>query len=219
MSTEPNIRNRVAGAVVLVALAVIFLPLILDGKKKNQILESQLPDKPSSGEIILVNINDNNTTEEKTPDDAEPVTDVSSSDKNSITIDAGEITAEKSTDTKPPAKAKEVVSDQKKDTITEPVVSETRKNRPNYAREGHLVKVGGFSSRDNANKLVIKLKAAQYRAYYKRGTLNSKPYYRVFVGPYPDKADAEKAVPQLSKLAGIAKPVIEAFDPLIHGQG
>ena len=218
MSTEPNIRNRVAGAVVLVSLAVIFLPLILDGKKKNQILESYIPEKPASEEIVLINIEDSNETDEQPNADGATDNNETSSETNTITIDAGEITADKAVEEPKPSAEEKTASKETTD-IKEPVVTEKRNNRPNYTREGHLVKVGGFSSRENADKLVSKLKAANFRAYAKRGTVNNRPYFRVFVGPYLSKADAEKAAPELSKLAGITKPVIEAFDPLKHGQG
>ena len=154
MSTEPNIRNRVAGAVVLVSLAVIFLPLILDGKKKNQILESYIPEKPSSDEIVLINIEDKNKADDKALEEAAKNTDESSSATNTITIDAGEITADNKVAEQQPVQQKTTVPEQKPDVIKEPVVTEQRKNRPNYSRSGHLVKVGGFSSRENAVKFL-----------------------------------------------------------------
>lgn len=214
MSTEPNIRNRVAGAVVLVSLAVIFLPLILDGKKKNQVLQSTIPDKPKSGEIILVNIEDNKNN------------DVATNESASLTIPVEEIASNSDS-----SKAQEVVIDDKPvpaisdeadaikaDTIKAPAPQPERSNRPIYADKGHLVQIGSFSTRDNASRLVTTLQKSSQRAYYKSGTSAGKPIYRVFSGPYLQRSDAEKAIVAIKKLATV-KPIIVTYDPVKHAQG
>lgn len=228
MSAEPNIRNRVAGAVVLVSLAVIFLPLILDGKKKNQVLESTIPDKPKSGEIILVNI------EENTKDDS------SAGETTSLTIPAEEITTDSASsnaddaviDEKPvPAVTDnsatnkttqdKTVAEKPKpepEVIKAPTPKPERTNRPIYADKGHLVQIGSFSTRDNASRLVSTLQKASQRAYYKSGTSGGKPIYRVFSGPYLERSDAEKAIVAIKKLASV-NPIIVTYDPVKHAQG
>ena len=218
MSAEPNIRNRVAGAVVLVSLAVIFLPLILDGKKKNQIIESTIPDKPKSGEIILINIDDN----KKTADIADSATqeDPDASDSTSLTIPAEEINADKSvtqTETSPAEQTPKPTS-KPKDSIKKPVPTPERSNRPVYANKGHLVQLGSFSSRDNASRLVSSLQKASHRAYYKSGESNGKTIFRVFSGPYLERSEAEQAVTAIKKLANV-NPIIVTYDPLKHSQG
>lgn len=219
MSAEPNIRNRVAGAVVLVSLAVIFLPLILDGKKKNQIIESTIPDKPKSGEIILINIDDNKKTSDIAEDASQAAADPSES--TSLTIPAEEINADKpvtqSTETSSAEQTPKPTS-KPKDTIKKPVPTPERSNRPVYANKGHLVQLGSFSSRDNASRLVTTLQNASHRAYYKSGESNGKTIFRVFSGPYLERSEAEQAVTAIKKLAKVS-PIIVTYDPLKHSQG
>ena len=216
MSSEPNIRNRVAGAVVLVSLAVIFLPLILDGKKKNQILESYIPESPKSGEIILVNVDEANNSDEKETDNEAQASD--SVADNSITIAAEEITGEQDkTDSKsapvkksePEKKPEEVVQAPKK--ITE------RTNRPNYKKSGFLVQLGSFGSRKNAVALVDTLKKSSHKAYFKTGLSSGKTIYRVFSGPYLEKNAAESAMKRMKQLVKV-NPIVVTYDPVKHAQ-
>lgn len=206
MSNEPNIRNRVAGAVVLVSLAVILLPLILDGKKKNQIIESYIPDKPNSGEIILVNVEDslkrdNSETVEQKEETA------------SITIDAKDIVNDTAAEE---VKPKEVKPEPPK--VVENKPEPTRQNRPNYDKAGFLVQLGGFSSIENAGNLVAKLNAAGFRAYSKRGKSDGKTIFRVFAGPYLQKSKAEADMKAMTKMASV-KPIVVAYDPIKHARG
>ncbi len=224
MSAEPNIRNRVAGAVVLVSLAVIFLPLILDGKKKTQILDSYIPEKPASGEIILINIDEQKSSEQQQDQAGNQDSGSTSGEKNSITIEASEITAaaegsnkENEAEDEPASKPAAEIA-QTQDDINQPVAIPQRNNRPNYEGGGHLVQIGSFGSRENASRLVEKLKTASYRSYYKTGTSRNKTIYRVFVGPYLNRDEAQQAILGLKKIADV-NPIIVTYDPLKHSQG
>jgi len=211
MSNEPNIRNRVAGAVVLVSLAVIFLPLILDGKKKNQILDSYIPEKPQAGEIILVNVEESLQANKDTHN---PPTETNGEEKpDSVTIDVNEIIE----DTKKNTGEKELVAKKIATKVTPPKPEPKRDNRPSYKLKGHLVQLGGFGTKNNASKLVGTLKAKGYKAYYKTGRSNGKPLYRVFAGPYLKKSEAESAMAKMKKLAAI-EPIVVTYDPIKHAQ-
>ena len=213
MSNEPNIRNRVAGAVVLVSLAVILLPLILDGKKKNQIIESYIPDKPASGEIILVNVEESLRTQDATPEE-NTASDTTEDDKQSITIDAKDIVADKEPEPVTTKPATQAAPPKVVDNKPEP----KRQNRPNYAQAGYLVQLGSFSSRDNASKLVTTLNKGGFKAYSKRGTSAGKTIYRVFAGPYLQKTQAEADMKKMQKMASVS-PMVVTYDPIKHARG
>ena len=189
MSTEPNIKYRVTGAMVLIALAVIFLPLILDGQKKNQILNSSIPAKPISGEIILVNVED-----------------IDSTKKNSATenIDNSKDEAVENKN----SEAEVIVP-------TNTKVVEKRRDRPNYKSSAFVIQLGSFGSQANASKLVVKLKEAGYKAYLMEGESDGKVIYRVLVGPELKREQAESKLEALNKLSGL-KVIIVSYDPLIH---
>jgi len=216
VSTEPNIKYRVTGAMVLIALAVIFLPLILDGHKKNQVLDSRIPDKPISGEIVLINIEDLQpdvvietekaelkNTENTSPEVLENKTVsevIISKKKNTLQIQ------------------KEVVAQNTPQIKIEVVAQKTpekRQNRPNFKSSAFVIQLGSFGNKANANKLVAKLKAAGYKAYLKEAKTNGKIINRVLVGPDLKRQQAESKIDALNKLSGL-KSIIVAYDPLRH---
>ncbi len=228
MSVEPNIKNRVTGAIVLVALGVIFLPLILDGQKKNQILESQIPEKPIKGEIILVNVDDIQSKSDANSNDNVTTGETSSESKisksNSVkknsqknqpaktTIKQTEIT--ESAPEKEDSKTKTDIKQSKPDVIVSKPVEE-RRSRPNYKAAAYIIQLGSFGNKTNANKLVNKLKKANYKAYLSNGKSNGKTIYRVLVGPILKRNQAESKMSGITKLTGL-KPIIVTYDPLKH---
>ncbi len=227
MSTEPNIKNRVTGAIVLVALAVIFLPLILDGQKKNQILKSQIPEKPIKGEIILVNVDDlgssmasssnkkNNPSQEKAPVTKKPGFEVQKQQQTNKT-EADKIATQK-TETNSRTNIKSALPEIKT-TKPDVVVSkpeEVRRDRPDYKSAAFVIQLGSFGNKTNANKLVSRLKKAGYKAYLSVGKSNGKPIHRVLVGPILKRNQAESKIAALAKLSGL-NPMIVTYDPLRH---
>jgi len=205
VTNETNIKQRLTGAIVLIALAVIFLPLILDGQKKQQILESQIPDKPISGEIILVNID-----KQKHQQQEHEQPEVKAESEASEIIKAKEIT---------PQKVKEVVVD-KQPISTAVDATKVQKNqpridRPSYKSSAFVIQVGSFGSSSNANKLIKKLKAAGYKAYLRKGQSNGKTINRVLVGPELKRSNAESKLSKLNKISGLNSMIV-TYDPLKH---
>jgi len=228
MSVEPNIKNRVTGAIVLVALAVIFLPLILDGQKKNQILESQIPDKPIKGEIILVNVEDiGSNPAESTKKQTQSDTESEQNNNNPKTITETPITevpkAENQKTVKQNESKKTVVKKQPEIKTTKKapaqvVVSkptEVRRDRPNYKSAAFVIQLGSFGNKTNASKLVSRLKKAGHKAYLRNGKSNGRTIHRVLVGPILKRKMADAKIAPLAKLSGL-KPIVVTYDPLKH---
>lgn len=68
---------------------------------------------------------------------------------------------------------------------------------PSAARSGWAVQLGSFSSRDNAQRLAKQLKGKGYSAYVLGGGGSSGKLYRVRVGPAPDKSAASALAAKL----------------------
>jgi len=232
VSVEPNIKNRVTGAIVLVALGVIFLPLILDGQKKNQILESQIPEKPIKGEIILVNVDDIQSNSKANSNNSADKSDKTNGPEVNNKNSAKEIVQNKEpiqTPTKTPKNESKTEQSATKKEVSKPkpeikhskpevIVSkpvEERRSRPNYKAAAYVIQLGSFGNKTNANKLVSKLKKASYKAYLSNGKSNGKTIYRVLVGPILIRNQAESKINGITKLTGL-KPIIVTYDPLKH---
>lgn len=218
MKTDSYITHRVTGAMVLIALAVVFLPLILDGQKKNQILESKIPDKPISGEIILVNIEDSTKNNTKELDDTgSHDKKISDTTKDEVVINnepVKEITTK--AEVVPVKIENKSLNTTANKTNTKPVVaSDERITRPSYKSAAYVIQLGSFGNQANAKKLVDKLKAAGYKAYLRSAKSNSKSISRVLVGPELKREQAEAKIKALNKLSGL-KAIIVSYDPLRH---
>ena len=193
---------------VLIALAVIFLPLILDGQKKNQILDSRIPEKPISGEIILVNVDDIESLE-----NAKTQKSTQSEQKNNNIIQPS--IKEPRTDTTANTTSK---------TSKTPVITRAKDNnepeaersdRANFKSSAFVIQLGSFSSKSNAQNLVDKLKSGGYKAYLKVSNSNGNVVHRVLVGPEIKRHQAEAKIAELDKLSGL-NSIIISYDPLIH---
>ena len=258
-----KLKHRLVGACVILALAVFFLPMILDSEKYNQEIESKIPEQPSldvkshDGDEGSITINldedeaekaiqkpakvesndqqerpeqqDNNTVnatdDKKAESQTSPEVTQTKSDDNDERDSSVAETKPKSSDSttkqaadevtkyaeKAPEKSKKeaVATDTSNEKTTE--TANKQSNGPEFAEKAWVIQIGSFSNKENATSLVAELRNKGFRAYQREAT----EYTRVFVGPYPDQAAANKRTEGLEKIVGAAVKVIE-FDPQDH---
>lgn len=76
-----------------------------------------------------------------------------------------------------------------------------------------VLQAGSFADQGNATELEQSLLAAGFRAYVRRTeAADASPRFRVFVGPYLDRAIAQADAAELSS-GGFADPLILEFSP------
>jgi DedD protein len=186
---EHTFKQRIVGAIVLVALAIIFIPMLLPGHRNSGFIDadSTIPPRPDKLENIRVLEMESPVTppppqqavrtpvDEKTPALPEPPTE--------------SVPAEKPN----PAPAT-------------PVVAPTKTVTPQTAPKAWAVQVGSFSQKANAMQLRDKLRGKGFKAFVEHIQLASGAAYRVRIGPYVKRSQAEKtqeAVAGKMKLKGI----------------
>jgi DedD protein len=198
---EQTLKQRLIGAVVLVSLAVIFIPIILEGPDDEWTPRSHsLPDKPqldyrADMELVLpppVQVDEPpGTTEvEETPLTGEqPVT------KTIKPVAAPAASATKpvktETTTRPPAK---------------PAPSAAALSK---SLKGWFVQVGSFGQEMNAKGLQDRLVASGFKAQLQEIEIGNKRAYRVLVGPSATRADAEKQAASLKSGQQLKGMVVE----------
>ena len=242
MAMDQTIKQRLIGAIVLVALAIIFLPGILGQKKQQSEFRSQIPKKPETLKKQL-NLPKSQPVNETTPSSDSEVDETASgaeitkpsSDKSStaekLTSEHSKSTpgnAEKTIDTDSSSKSStqtdKVLTDPVKQTNTIPAAQQTDKTKPKadskpaktLTKSSWLVQVGSFSSNENANALVKKLEANQLKAFARPATLdNGKVLYRVYVGPWLEKKQAEQRMDKVRTITQL-NPIVIAWDPTKH---
>ncbi|MCW8879917.1 MAG: SPOR domain-containing protein [Kangiellaceae bacterium] len=208
---ENTLKQRIVGAVVLIGLAVIFLPAILKEKTQKEPFQSQIPAKP----IELIEQELSESSKEKIAHTQNELNKLESKARKARQTDTGsqteenEATQEKKQPVKVTAPKQDISVPQ-----AEPQVEQTIGK--NFKDAAWVIQIASFSSLDNAKRLVSKLKEKGYKAYRRNGVNQAgKRIFRIFCGPYIEKSRAEKDLNNVSQLSE-TKGILIPFDPTKH---
>lgn len=187
MAVEPPVRYRMVGAIVLIFLAVLFLPWLFDGAgyEAMQDLERPIPDRP-----LFV--------EPHTP--SAPVADLQ-----------GQRAGIVSPSDPPPAEVPEAAPP---DPVPEarapaPVARPAPAPAPPAsARAGWAVQVGSFGREANAREQAQRLREAGFTAFVERATADGRDVWRVKVGPRADRDDALRLRDELQRRMEVSGIVV-----------
>lgn len=168
-------KQRIVGSVVLLALAIIFLPIVFDGQGSYQIQTSNripaqptvpiLPEPQQSRPLIISDADTAPTVTEIEPaiqtrvEAAEGVTEVSTL-KSDLSLDIPALDVE-------------------------------------GLPQSWSVRLGSFSDTSNGEKLLQRLQNAGYKAYTRNIGEGQEELLGVFVGPWLDRALANEHLTQL----------------------
>jgi DedD protein len=200
---EQTLKQRLIGAVVLVSLAVIFIPIILEGPDDEWTPRSHsLPDKPqldyrADMELVLpppVQVDEQPGTTEVEVEET-PVT-----GEQPVTKTIKPVAA-------PPASATKPV---KTETTTKPPAKPAPSAAPlSKTLKGWFVQVGSFGQEMNAKGLQDRLVASGFKAQLQEIEIGNKRAYRVLVGPSATRADAEKQAASLKSGQQLKGMIVE----------
>ena len=162
---EPALKQRVVGAVVLVALAVIFLPMLIKGPAPESGVSDvplQLPDAPQG---------DGSVQTRELP----LVTPSAAPSSGVVGMDASGAPS----------------GDAAEPTQAEPASSGLMP--PATAGGDYAVSFGRYATAADADRVVAALGAAQLSGYQEATTDNGRTLYRVRIGPFATQPEAEAA--------------------------
>ena len=210
---EFNPRHRIVGAVILVALAVIFLPMVLNDQPQETGTAPVTEAPVADARMARVPLADDATPVAADRDRATapargtrivtvPVDPVTVAPGNSRSGDAPP--ARPVAETPPPAPVATVEPARvERQPAPEPAASATSKApvaaRPATAGGGWIVQVGVFSQADNAHRLQERLKAKGYAVMLDPPGAPKGKNVRVEVGPYKDQAAAKTAAARIER--------------------
>ena len=175
---QGRLKQRLLGAVVLVALAVIFIPMLLSGGRDMEmpVFGSNVPER--STEIANIQHIDIEETQKK---ELKPV------NPKRIPIAPG-------------VPEPKIVKDKETSSIAETIANLTKEEKKPAIKETvWAVQVGSFSNKSNAFGLKEKLRKKKIHAFVERIIKNNKATYRVRVGPEITKKKAEALKLKLKK--------------------
>jgi len=180
-------KHRIVGAIVLVALVVIFVPMILSGREPPPELKGAR-EAPPRAEV----------TETKTVVTPVPVEEPQPPE-SSEAVKVVEVPVEpKPVPEAKPAAPAEKPADAKK---PEPAPAKTAAVK---IEDGWMVQVGTFTNLQNATRLRDKLKGLGLSVHTDTVTVSGKKAMRLRVGPYAERAKADRAQAQIRKETGVA---------------
>jgi DedD protein len=170
-----NPKHRIAGAVILVALVVIFVPMLLNENEPPPELKGAREIPPRGNietKVIVAPVAGEEAKPGQTPEAATKTETASVATDNAPKPETKTAPVEKSA--KVPAVAEKIT-------------------------QGWVVQVGTFSSADNASHLRDKLKSHGHAVLTESVSLSGKKAQRLRVGPFRDKEQAVKAQAQIHK--------------------
>lgn len=186
---DDGLKQRLVGAVVLIAVAVLFVPVLFDRNERRQVdTTTQIPPQPD--------IQPKQFSDPKRVAGITPAPDPQ-------TMFEPQLDAE----LKPQADAKPKVNAKVKPT--------PRKPKPLNAQglpNAWVVQLISTSSLNKAKQIVKDLMAKKYKAYYRRAEVGGNTLYRVYVGPNVDKKRSFALKKQLDGLLKVDARVLR-FQP------
>jgi DedD protein len=201
---EYDPRHRLTGAVVLILLAIILLPMLLSREQDDQVQEAE----PVVIDPAKLSV-DSETKKlaEKVSSSKDKKTENSDSGSSALFKPMSHTTAKKTTSTKT-STAKPSVSKTKSAAVSssKPAVkkttskSSTSTSKPAVAKKsstaavsgGWILQVGVFSQSANASKKVSELKKKGFNAKSGKVKTSKGVATKVWIGPFKDRASAEK---------------------------
>ena len=192
-------KQRIVGTVVLLALALIFLPIIFDGEGSYQVpVSSRIPETPiisilpeptQSRPVIIGNV------EQIGPEVAATV---------SLIEEVTELVEEPSVVIATAESVRDVEITESAPVFSREVMQLSDAGLP----QGWVVRLGSFSDSENASNLVTRLQDAGYKAYSRVMRSSQEALTGVFVGPWLDRGQVNEYQQKLQEEFSLAGLVV-----------
>lgn len=190
-------KHRIVGAIVVVVLAVIFIPMILSNRESpadRPDAQAVAPGESGSeqNKVAVTKLSPPETKEELTEAAAPATPQTGKTGVTSPAPESADPKASAATSPASPTKAPAAAVDTK------------------HPTSGWVVQVGTFSNSANAARLEQKLRARGQPLLVERISLGGNEAVRLRVGPFHDRAAALKAQQRINREVGV-KGVVLAY--------
>jgi len=206
-----SLKQRLLGAAVLIALAVIFVPMFLSSSAPQKSAEMETsnlaippaPDREFQTRVLPIDANSRNPTAPAAGGgDSIATVDTATAPKPEVLPPP---TAAPTPTEAEPAKPAAAQPDAAKPATAKPepvaAAPEPAKPVPGQAANGQFfVHLGVYAATKNADELVAALKKGGFPAFAESSAFQGKPASRVRVGPFADRAAAESARLRIKQL-------------------
>lgn len=198
------LQNRLVGTAIVVAIAVIFLPDLLDGKQESEVkLFVELPQKPPMKEVKSPETFDTGKVKEAATRKVEIISELAIDDKQNSSLSPEVRLDSRIADVRvqDEYQAKESAIP-KTSSLEQQTVVELDSDRL-LAGAGWVVQLGSFRHQKNVQELLKVLDKAGYRAFSRPVKTHSGILTKVFVGPDLQKSNLENALSHLKEITNL----------------
>lgn len=203
-----GLKQRIIGALVLVSLAVIFVPMMFDEPhSERESTTINIPEEPPFPEVDApepelsdapaYRLEENEASDEQAPA-PQPSMDEPVPDAEIVGTEPAPVTEAPEESQSQPDPAPTTSPDPE-----EPVAEEDSAEYTRSLEGAWVVQLGSFGSGDNARRLRDKVRDKGYNSHLQQITRGDAELTRVFSGPFAEKAEAERAKQVLDKAFGL----------------
>jgi DedD protein len=206
---ETRIRERLVGAIALVAIVVILVPELLTGPRSSAPPATSDAAAPVRSVTIDLTTGERGTIARPRPSAAPASEDAAVTHEATAAAPplASPLSAPPASPGAQPASAPSAL-ESPPSAATIPAAAATA--TANAGPQGWIVQLGSFASRDNADKMLRQLRAQGFSVFMLSGGSGPALRYRVRIGPMADRGAAADEVAKLKSLghtATIVPPV------------
>jgi DedD protein len=202
-------QNRLVGTIIVAAIAIIFLPDVLDGDKKTY--QDNFEVIPTTPQVDFLQANKSFPEEKLVNLPVESISDELALDEQSV-IDPAKTLKEKgvtvSTLSKEPGFSAVPVVAAAKTLVTEAIKKVPSKAIPQQA---WIIQLGSFRHQNNVDDLLSKLQKAGYTTFTKPIRTKKGNLTKVCIGPELIKSSLEAQLPALKKLTHVQGKVVRFY--------
>lgn len=197
---DKGLKQRIVGALVLLALAIIFLPMLFSRQDESRHVVVDAPAMPQAPAAPQANLDPVEVPEPQPvpEDEVPPVEPVESPEVATAPIQPPADAVAPVKPVQPPAQpitALPKPATAQPSTAPAPVAPETKRLDANNLPVSWSIQLASLSSRPGAEELQKKLRSQGYNAYIR----NAEGMNRVFVGPLIERAEADRLRDQLNR--------------------
>lgn len=188
-------QRRIVGTIILVAIGVIVLPDLFDGKKQHYQEEfASIPIKPQlSTNSVHFDVKEPEIVDAELPDEPVEVQVVSTNQEKTSQSSSIEENEE----------VLEIVEN----------ANTTENEKIDYAKNAWIIQLGVFRNVDNGKALVHKLRSKGFQAHLLPKSPKEDDLVRVVVGPNISKESLEEQLPKLKEMTNLNGRIFK-FNPL-----
>lgn len=215
--SEVNIKQRIVGAIVLVSLGIIIIPILLDGGKEQQqdISNSNIPVLPSHLDKEIAPVAKPKPRYQPAPVSVRPVEELtqgsaqSKSESKQAAVQTSNAVSRQDQTAKVIAKPAQSGNTEVKHNSSAVNFKTASKPKTSAINTAYTIQVGSFSYKNNAFSLRDKLRKEKFKAYIESVTISAGIRYRVRVGPFLNYDEAEKNRDKLLKKNSLKGSIVK----------